>query len=130
MEKKQVFQRFDLHLRIQHIGMFTSFIFLTITGLPIKFDQSQISHWIVSLFGGFDNMFAVHLVAGVVMILVFVYHLLYLAIYPFVTKKLSWAILPKLKDFYDVIHDVQYLLGLRKDPPKFDRYTYKEKFDY
>lgn len=130
MGKELVFQRFDLHLRIQHIGMFTSFIVLTITGLPIKFEQSIISGWIVSLFGGFDNMFFVHLVSAVVMILVFVYHLLYLAIYPLVTKKLSLAILPRLKDFSDVIHDVQYLIGLRKDPPKFDRYTYKEKFDY
>jgi len=130
VEKKHVFQRFDLHLRIQHIGMFTSFIVLTITGLPIKFEQNLISQWIVSIFGGFDNLFAVHLFAGAVMLVDFVYHLLYLVIYPMVTKKLSLAILPKGKDFFDVIHDVQYLLGLRKDPPKFDRYTYKEKFDY
>ncbi|SHH98319.1 formate dehydrogenase subunit gamma [Desulfosporosinus lacus] len=130
MEKKHVFQRFDLHLRIQHIGMFTSFIVLTITGLPIKFEQNLVSQWIVSIFGGFDNLFAVHLFAGAVMLVDFVYHLLYLVIYPMVTKKLSLAILPKGKDVLDVIHDVQYLLGLRKDPPKFDRYTYKEKFDY
>ena len=130
MEKKDVFQRFDLHLRIQHIGMFTSFIVLTITGLPIKFEQSSVSRWTVALFGGFENMFAVHLVAAAVMLLSFVYHLLYLVIYPLVTKKLSLAILPSLKDFFDVIHDVHYLLGLRKDPPKFDRYSYKEKFDY
>lgn len=130
MGKKNIFQRFDLHLRIQHIGMFTSFIILTITGLPIKFDQSGLSHWVVSMFGGFDNMFIVHLVSASIMLLVFVYHLLYLAIYPIVTKKLSFAILPKLKDFSDVIHDVKYFLGLRKDPPKFDRFSYKEKFDY
>ncbi len=130
MAKKIVFQRFNLHHRIQHIGLFTSFIVLTITGLPIKFDQSGISHGIVSLFGGFDNMFAVHLAAAVVMLSVSVYHLLYLAIYPLLTKKISLAALPRGKDFVDVIHDVQFLLGLRKNPPKFDRYSYKEKFDY
>ncbi|HBV88218.1 formate dehydrogenase subunit gamma [Desulfosporosinus sp.] len=130
METEHVFQRFDLHQRIQHIGMFTSFIVLTITGLPIKFEQSSISQGVVSLFGGFDNMLFVHLVAAAVMLLSFVYHLLYLVIQPIVTKKLSLAILPSGKDFVDVIHDVKYLLGLRKDPPKFDRYTYKEKFDY
>lgn len=130
MEKKQVFKRFDLHQRIQHIGMFTSFFVLTITGLPIKFEQSSISLFIVSIFGGFDNLFTVHLIAGAVMILDFVYHLVYMAIYPLVTKRLSLAILPSGKDFFDLIHDLKYLLGLRKDPPKFDRFSYKEKFDY
>lgn len=129
MEKKSVFQRFDLHQRIQHIGMFTSFIVLTITGLPIKFEQSSLSLWVVSIFGGFDNLFAVHLIAAAVMLVDFVYHLLYLLIYPF-TRKLSLAILPSGKDFIDVIQDVLYLLGLRKDPAKFDRFSYKEKFDY
>lgn len=130
MAKQLVFERFNLHHRIQHIGLFTSFIILTITGLPIKFDQSGVSRGVVSMFGGFDNMFAVHLVAAVVMLSVAVYHLLYLAIYPLVTKKISLAALPRLKDFFDVIQDVQFLLGLRKDHPKFDRYSYKEKFDY
>ncbi|KGK91778.1 cytochrome B [Desulfosporosinus sp. HMP52] len=130
MDNKDVFQRFDLHQRIQHIGMFSSFFVLTITGLPIKFEQNSVSVWIVALFGGFDNLFTVHLVGGAVMLLAFVYHLIYLVLYPLLTKKTSWAILPKGKDFVDVVHDVQYLIGLRKDPPKFDRYTYKEKFDY
>lgn len=130
MAKEQVFRRYDLHLRIQHIMMFTSFIVLTITGLPIKFEQSILAPGVASIFGGFDTMFAVHLAAGAVMLLSFVYHLFYLAIYPIVAKKASWAILPKGKDLTDVVHDVKYLLGLRNDPPRFDRYSYKEKFDY
>ncbi|MCO5387666.1 MAG: hypothetical protein NHB14_19920 [Desulfosporosinus sp.] len=97
--KKHVFQRFDLHLRIQHIGMFTSFIVLTITGLPIKFEQNVVSQWIVSIFGGFDNLFAVHLFAGAVMLVDFVYHLLYLVIYPIVTKRLSLAIFQRARTF-------------------------------
>lgn len=130
MERKLVFQRFDLHQRIQHIGMFSSFFILTITGLPIKFEQSGVSYWIVSLFGGFENLFAVHLLGAVIMLAVSAYHLIYLVIHPWVTKKKSWAVLPRGKDFFDVVHDVQFLLGLRKDPPCFDRYSYKEKFDY
>jgi len=128
--KEEVYQRLDIHQRIQHIGMFISFFVLTITGLPIKFEQSRVSQLVVSMHGGFDNMFTVHLIAAVVMIGVSVYHLLYLVINPLITKKISWATIPKLKDFSDVIHDVQFLLGFKKYPPKFDRFTYKEKFDY
>lgn len=130
MAEQVLYQRFNIHLRIQHIALFTSFLLLTLTGLPIKFEQSSISHGIVSLFGGFDNMFFVHLVAAVVMLLAFVYHIIYLVTAPVILKKVSWAILPSPKDFTDVVHDVFYMFGLRKDSPRFDRYSYKEKFDY
>lgn len=130
MTQPVVFERFNIHLRLQHIGLFTSFIVLTVTGLPIKFEQSAVSQWVVSLFGNFDTMLAVHLAAGVVMLVAFFYHLLYLVISPVVLKKVSWAVVPGPKDFVDVFQDVQYFVGLRKDPPRFGRYSYKEKFDY
>lgn len=130
MAKELTYKRFDFHQRIQHIGMFTSFFILTITGLPIKFEQSRVSQGVVSMFGGFDNLFNVHLAGAIIMLAVSVYHLLYLVIYPLITKKMSWATLPGLKDFSDVVYDVLHLLGLRKDRPLFDRYSYKEKFDY
>lgn len=125
-----VFRRFDNHQRIQHILMLSSFLVLALTGLPIKYDQSRLSHWIVSLFNGIDNMLSVHMIAAGVIIAVFIYHLLYLLFYPFATKKASWAIVPSGKDFADVAKDIPYLLGLRKEGPKFARYSYKEKFDY
>jgi thiosulfate reductase cytochrome b subunit len=130
MEHTANFQRFNINLRLQHIGLFTSFLVLTLTGLPIKFEMSGISRFIVTLFGGFDRMLTVHLVAAVVMLVVFIYHILYLIVSPVVLKKISWAILPSLKDFSDVFYDVLHMMGFRKDPPRFDRYSYKEKFDY
>jgi formate dehydrogenase subunit gamma len=130
MEKRLEFLRFDLHQRLQHIGMFTSFLVLTITGLPIKFSESRVSPGVVSLFGGFDTMFTVHLVAAVIMIVVFLYHLIYMAMYPFFYEKTSLEVLPKRRDFSDLVHDLQFLLGLREDRPRFALYSYKEKFDY
>ena len=130
MKNEPVYKRFDLHQRIQHIGMFMSFFLLTLTGLPIKFEQSGFAQGVVTLFGGFENMYAAHLIGGAVMIAVSVYHLAYLVMDPIVTRKRSWAVLPKGKDVIDVVHDVQFMLGFRKNPPQFDRYSYKEKFDY
>lgn len=130
MSQEQVYQRFDIHQRIQHIGMFTSFIILTITGLPIKFEQSRVSQWVVSLFGGFDNMFYVHLLGAALMIYVSVYHLIYLVVVPLGGKKKSLAIVPNFKDFKDLIQNLAYFLGFRREGARFDRYSYKEKFDY
>lgn len=130
MAKELTYQRFDLHQRIQHIGMFSSFFILAITGLPIKFEQNQVSQSVVSMFGGFDNLFYVHLFGAIIMLAVSVYHVLYLVINPLITQKMSWSTLPRFKDFSDLFQDLQHLLGLRKDRPRFDRYSYKEKFDY
>lgn len=130
MAKDLLYLRFDLHQRIQHLTLLITFIILAITGLPIKFEESSLSHWIVALFGGFENMFAVHMVFAVILTLIFLYHLLYLALYPLVAKKKSLAILPRGKDFSDVVHDVPFMLGLSKKRPLFDRYSYKDKFDY
>ena len=103
---------------------------LALTGLPIKYEQSQLSQRVVSLFGGIESMLIVHMLSAAIMGAVFVYHLIYLALYPSFTKKTSFAIVPRAKDFSDVAHDVPYMLGLSKNKPKFDRYSYKEKFDY
>lgn len=126
----KAFQRFNIHQRIQHIMMFTSFIALAITGLPIKYNNAGWAKLITAMFGGFDNMFAVHLGAAVVMLASSVYHLVYLIIYPIVTKKVSLAALPSPKDVKDLFQNIRYFLGLTSEPPKFDRYSYKEKFDY
>jgi len=128
--EERVYQRFDIHQRLQHIGMFTSFLLLTLTGLPIKFEQSSFARWVVALFGGFDNLFYAHLLGAVLMIYVSIYHLIYLVLVPLRGKKKSWAIVPGLKDFTDLFQNLAYFLGFRKEGARFDRYSYKEKFDY
>ena len=68
-------RRFDVHQRIQHIMMFSSFIMLAITGLPMKFSEWAISQWWIGVWGGIDNMRAVHHAAAWIMIASCVYHL-------------------------------------------------------
>jgi len=110
--------------------MFTSFIVLTVTGLPIKYDYTNWAKTATSIFGGFDTMFSIHLAGAAVMLFSSVYHLFYLIVYPVVTKKMSWGTLPGPRDIKDLLHNLQYFIGLKKDQPKFGRYSYKEKFDY
>ncbi|GAW91447.1 formate dehydrogenase subunit gamma [Calderihabitans maritimus] len=125
-----VFERFNIHQRLQHIMMFTSFIICTVTGLPIKYNYSSWAPKVTALFGGFDNMLTVHLIGATIMLASSVYHLIYLVIYPAVTRKISTAMLPNLKDVRDLVQNMKYLLGLTDERPRFDRYSYKEKFDY
>lgn len=130
VKEKKTFERFNIHHRLQHIMMFTSFTVLAITGLPIKYNSASWAQVINAMFGGFDNMFAVHLWAATLMLASSIYHLVYLFIYPLMTKKISFATLPVPKDAIDLFQNIRYFLGLNDQPPKFDRYSYKEKFDY
>lgn len=121
--------RFDIHQRIQHIMIFTTFTTLSITGLPIKFAHYNFSQTVANLFGGFDNMFMTHLIAGWTMLAACIYHLIWLAVRKF-QGKLGLAIVPSRKDITDVTDTIKYYIGLSDKAPNYDRYSYKEKFDY
>ncbi|HLA80063.1 MAG TPA: cytochrome b/b6 domain-containing protein [Thermoleophilia bacterium] len=118
--------RFDAQQRAQHILLIASFFVLAVTGLPLKYSEWGISAWWMGVWHGIDNVRAVHHYAAWVMIAVCAYHLMYiLAKRPF-----STAMLPKFSDFGDFIQDLKHTLHLSKEPPKFDRFSYRNKAAY
>jgi formate dehydrogenase subunit gamma len=127
----QYIRRFDVHQRIQHIMMFSSFILLAITGLPMKFSEWGISQWWISVWGGIENLRTVHHGAAWIMIASAVYHLFYLLITIIILKRpFPTEMIPKPQDAKDLIHEMKYWVGLTDEPPKFSRFSYREKFDY
>ena len=118
--------RFDVQQRAQHTLMFCSFAILAVTGLPLKYSGWAISGWWMGRWGGIDNMRAVHRYAAWVMIAVCVYHLMYIL----VQRPFSTAMLPKFKDIGDFVQDMKHAFGLSKEPPRFDRFSYRNKFAY
>lgn len=124
-------RRFDIHQRIQHIMMFSSFIMLAITGLPMKFSDWGISQWWIGVWGGIDNLRMVHHGAAWVMISSFVYHAIYLVVCLVVLRRpFPTHMLPRFQDVKDLIQDVKYWVGLSDEPAKYGRFSYREKFDY
>jgi formate dehydrogenase subunit gamma len=124
-------RRFDIHQRIQHIMMFSSFILLAITGLPMEFNNWAISQWWMRVWGGIDSTRAVHHAAAYVMIASVVYHMVYLLVSLVVLKRpFPTHMLPKVQDFRDFVQDMKYNVGLTDEQPKFGRFSYREKFDY
>ncbi len=125
-----IYQRWNIHHRLQHILLFVSFFILTFTGLPIKYAYSGWAVRATSIFGGFDTMLLIHKVAAVIMIISAIYHLGYLLYCWLVKKQMSTATLPTWKDVTDLLDHIVYCFGFTKEDAKFDRYSYKEKFDY
>ena len=126
------YRRLTLVMRIQHGILALTFTLLVLTGLPLHFADVGWLHYVLYLFGGFDGARSVHRVAGVTMVLNWFWHLAYLL---YLWKKAdfslqSWSMLPTKKDVRDFIDNINYGLGIRKDPPQYDRFQFREKFDY
>ena len=131
-------RRFDVHLRIQHFLLLTSFIVLALTGIAQKFYRSTPFDDLLVFVGGLSGLRAIHRVAGFVLILDGLYHMVYL-IPGLVTMRSGvpmvrvgrWIeMIPNLRDVQDFFHMMGYFLGVSPHPPRFGHFSYLQKFDY
>jgi cytochrome b subunit of formate dehydrogenase len=122
--------RMTLSERLQHGALLTSFMVLVVTGFMLHYPEAwwvqglrRISRWL------FDQRALIHRVAGVVMVLVSIYHLGYLVLTAR-GRALARDLMPRRQDLYDVIGMLRYNLGLAADRPRFGRFGYVEKSEY
>lgn len=124
-------KRFDIHQIFQHAGMAISFTMLVITGLPMKFNNWPLSIWWSDVWGGVGNLRSAHHFFAWVMVLTCVYHLAYLVYTQLVMRKpFPVKMIPSAWDFITLFQEFKYFIGIRKERPDFDRFNWREKFDY
>lgn len=133
-------RRFTFHQRLQHWTLAVLFTALVLTGFPLKFADRTWAEWAAGLLGGVINARHVHRWAGVLLILGFAYHMIYIVVTAWHTKRQTGKSLGKLimdlpmvmnlKDIKDLFHLLGFLLFLRKTRPAGDRFSLKEKFEY
>jgi cytochrome b subunit of formate dehydrogenase len=122
-------ERLSLNIRLQHGLMAISVVLLVLTGIPLKFHESGWARALIGLFGGPDVSPIVHRVGAVGLIVVGLWHLVYITMF----REGRWNfmhLLPRPKDALDAFQQIKYYLGLTDERPKFDRFSYVEKFDY
>ncbi|MBL0175613.1 MAG: hypothetical protein IPP94_10175 [Ignavibacteria bacterium] len=98
------FTRLSLNQRIQHWLMIASFSILAITGLPMRFPETQWLGAIYGLIGGIAAARVIHRVAAVIMILDGLIHLVY--IFRLLPQhgwrvREAWPMIPNMKDARD-----------------------------
>jgi cytochrome b subunit of formate dehydrogenase/nitrate reductase gamma subunit len=128
----EVYWRFNVFHRFIHLVMMVTFIGLALTGLPIKYPDAFWARGLIFLWGGVKGAGLLHRWCAGITFGYFVLHLLYVLYYLVVSKgKLLGpdSLVPSLKDFQDLYHQIRYFLG-KGAPPQFGRFTYWEKFDY
>jgi Ni,Fe-hydrogenase I cytochrome b subunit len=97
--------------RWQHFILATSFIVLAVTGFALKFPDS----WLAKVLGSSEPFRRwAHRIAGIVMLLIGAYHLIYL-LATRDGRKLVADLFPGEKRCADVWQAVRYLAGLTKD---------------
>ena len=112
--------------RWQHFVLATSFIALAVTGFALKFPDS----WVAKILGSNESFRRwTHRVAGIAMLLIGAYHLIYL-LATRDGRKLVADLFPVKKDAADVWQAVRYLGGWSKERPKIGRFGYAEKMEY
>jgi cytochrome b subunit of formate dehydrogenase len=127
-------ERFSATWRAAHLLFAVSLMILTLTGMPLFYPDVAWAPTIIKLLGGPRSAGLIHRVAAVVFAGVFFWHLLYMAI----RIGRNWrnfklfgpdSLVPNLNDLTDIIAMFKWFFGAGPRP-KFDRWTYWEKFDY
>ena len=125
-----LYLRMTVGERLQHGVMVVSFVTLVITGFALKFPEAW---WVAPLQRISPSMFSVrsivHRIAGIVMVLVSLYHGCYLLFVPR-GRQLLRDLLPARQDFRDALLMVRYNLGWSSVRPQFGRFGYIEKSEY
>jgi formate dehydrogenase gamma subunit len=118
--------RMDLNQRWQHFLLLASFLILAVTGFALKWPDS----WIAKLLGSHEEFRRwSHRIAGIVMLTLGLYHILYL-IFSRKGGQLFRDFLPAKKDAADLVQNARFLLGKSQARARFTRFGYTEKMEY
>ncbi|MCK5185902.1 MAG: hypothetical protein KAR43_02135 [Deltaproteobacteria bacterium] len=129
------YQRYSIHIVINHMLIGISFTVAVVTGLPLFFHNSELSYQVINLMGGIDVTRLIHRVNAIVFTLDCSYHLLVLLLGT-IKKLLNGTFdirrtqFPLWKDLKDLYFDFRYFLGLEKTRPKMEKFMYKQKLHY
>lgn len=122
-------QRFGRRARVEHLLVMITFVLLLLTGLPQKFSDSGWAIWVTQLFGGIDWMRAIHRATGIAFTALCVVHFAVVLI-GVLSGRMAMNIVPNKQDFTGAIQNLRYYVGAAPEAPKFDRYDYRQKFEY
>ena len=122
-------ERFTLNERLQHALLMASTLVLLVTGFSLLFHDFAIGRWLLRLEGGVAGRGLIHRWAAVVLMGVSAYHLLYV-LFTERGHAQFMQIRPAWKDGRDFLQVVRLNLGCAEERPAFDRFDYRQKFQY
>jgi len=135
---KVFYRRFTWMEKTLHFMMMVSFLGLVLSGLPLKFVNAPWAIGLAQILGGPRMAGLIHRSCAVITFTYFLITLLWCLYYLFIKQtgesflqKLFGpdSLFPRLKDGQDIVGMFKWFFGMA-ETPKFDRWTYWEKFDF
>jgi formate dehydrogenase gamma subunit len=126
---KETFVRFSRRQRVEHVSVMILFIVLALTGFPQKFSDAAWARGALALMGGVELARALHRFAGIAFTLLAAVHV-GTSIVLVTSGRVRPSMIPGRKDFSDAIKTLRYYLGASEEQAKFDRFDYRQKFEY
>jgi cytochrome b subunit of formate dehydrogenase len=139
-EEGKIYRRFGSFEIVLHIAIMVSFMGLVLTGLPLEFSGAPWSKGLLQLLGGSPTRGIIHRICAIIVFATFGIVCLYILYFLF-SKKIQGnpnplkrffgpdSLFPRWKDVKDIIGMFRWFFN-RGPMPRFDRWTYWEKFDF
>ncbi len=121
--------RFSRSQRIEHLLMMISFTALVVTGVPQKFFEASWAQSLIFAMGGIESTRFLHRAFSTLFCLQGLYHAGCIGV-ALARGRFSASMIPGWKDVADALDSFKYCLGLSSRAPSFDRYDYRQKFEY
>jgi cytochrome b subunit of formate dehydrogenase len=127
-------ERFDRATRLLHAVIMVTFLGLAATGMPLLFSDAAWARVLAMVFGGFRGAGVVHRFMGATLLAAVAWHVGNVFWRAFVRGEsgLFWgptSMVPQPRDFAQFWQQIKWFFG--KAPfPRYDHFTYWEKFDY
>jgi cytochrome b subunit of formate dehydrogenase len=131
--------RFKVRDRILHIVGIVTFFGLALTGLPLKYPDASWAKSIVDILAGVESTILIHRVCGLILLAAFLVVVAYGVHFIFCNKRAGssikerifgpYSLIPRKKDWDDFTSMTRWFVD-QGPPPRFDHWTYWEKFDY
>ncbi len=130
---EQHFQRFQWYWRLNHWVLALSVMTLTLTGMSVLYADTSWSMAMMHALGGPQIFGIIHRGVGIIFILSILMHGVVVINKLIDKKSFDWfgpdSLLPRMKDWHDMKAQFKWFFN-KGEQPKFDRWTYWEKFDY
>jgi cytochrome b subunit of formate dehydrogenase len=127
--------RYSVHIRIQHLLTFTTFLLLAFTGLPVHFFELFWAEPFNAFLGGINVTRVIHRTLAGIMIFSMLYHVATLIAGTTIRIAggrfdIRRTVIPTFKDLQDMKEDILYFSGARTERPEMDKFMYKQKIHY
>jgi cytochrome b subunit of formate dehydrogenase len=123
--------RYDTHLMLQHYLIMIGVTLAGILGLAQAFpDWSAGRYFLEGIWGGLEVKRHFHHYFGYIVDFTVFYYIGYLVHKVLIKKESTKAMIPTFKDLKDFMHMNLYIFGIKKEEPKYRRYTFGQKIDF